>query len=527
MHGPHHAPKEYVDRYNGKFDIGWDAYREKVFEKQKELGLIPKDTILTDRNRMAPPWDSLTDRQKKVFTRFMEVFAGYLTYTDEQIGRLLDYLKSIDQYDNTMIVFLSDNGASAEGGPNGCFNEFYHVYSMNWEDLMDDARLGQLGSADAGSNYPTGWAWAGNTPLKWYKSWVHAGGIKVPCIITYPKMIKDKGTIRSQFHHVIDINATVLDVCGIPQPESVKGVRQEPKHGISMRYSFDKPDAPRQRTVQYFEMHGNRGIFKDGWKAVSNHVDSPSFDEDVWELYNTDNDFSEAVDLASVNPEKLRELKELWWREADKYGVLPLIESHFRDINGFNFNRMFKFPPSRGVTHYTFYPQMTPNYLTPKLGNKSYRITAHIDWKPGDEGVLMGGGINSGGFALYIEGGRLKYHYNYLQAKAFDLEYDQPLAPGKQDMIFDFAITGDNKGIGRLLVDGRPGGQVEIASFPLFPMPGTFAVGRYGEAPINPAHKDRGCFKYNGVFSSIELDLERPADAVDKMIDLEQALLNQ
>jgi arylsulfatase len=188
---------------------------------------------------------------------------------------------------------------------------------------------------------------------------------------------------------------------------------------------------------------------------------------------------------------------------------------------------MFKFPPSANITHYTYYPQMTPNYLTPKLGNKSYKITAHVDWKPGDEGVLMGGGINSGGFALTIEGGRLRYHYNYLQAKAYDLQYDQPLTPGKHDLVFDFVLTGDNRGIGRLLVDGRPGGQVEIASFPLFPMPGTFAVGRYGEAPINTAHKDRGCFKYTGRFTSIELDLERPADDADKMIDLEQALINQ
>ncbi len=527
MHGPHHAPRDYVERYKGQFDEGWDVYRDKVFAKQKELGLIPQDTVLTGHNKLSPAWDSLTDRQKKVFARYMEVFAGYLTYTDEQIGRLLDYLKKIGQYDNTMIVFLTDNGASAEGGPNGCYNEYYHVYSMNWEELVDDERFDELGSAAADSNYPQGWAWAGNAPLKWYKSWVHAGGIKVPCIISYPKMIKDKGTIRTQFHHVIDINSTVLDVCGIEQPSAIKGVEQEVKHGVSMRYSFDEADAPRQRKIQYFEMHGNRGIWCDGWKAVANHVDSPTFEDDVWELYNTDEDFSESNDLAAVYPEKLQMLKDLWWHEAGKFGVLPLIESHFREINGFNFNHMFKFPPADQKTTFTYYPEMSPNYLKPRLGNKSYTITAHIDYQPGDEGVLMGGGINSGGFALYIEQGRLKYHYNYLQNKAFDIVYDEPLTPGKHDVAFDFINTADNQGVGRLLVDGRPGGEVAISSFPLFPMPGTFAVSRYGESPINPAHRDKGYFKYNGTLSSIDLNLDRPADDLDEMMELEQALINQ
>ena len=527
MHGPHHAPKEYIDHYKGKFDKGWDVYREEVFAKQKSLGLIPQDTVLTERNKLAPHWDSLTERQKKSAARFMEVFAGYLTYTDEQIGRLIDYLKDIGQYENTMIVFLTDNGASAEGGPNGCYNEYYHVYSMKWEEPLDDAQLEQLGSAAADSNYPQGWAWAGNTPLKWYKSWVHAGGIKVPCIISYPQKIKDKGGIRNQFHYVTDINATVLDVCGIQQPEIIKGVKQEPKHGVSMRYSFDAPDVPGQRKVQYFEMLGNRGIWQDGWKAVANHVDSPTYDDDVWELYNTDEDFSESNDIAADYPDKLEELKALWWHEAGKYEVLPLIESHFRNIDGFNFNQMLKFSPSTDKTHYVYYPQMSPNTLKPKLGNKSYTITAHIDWKPGDEGVLICGGINSGGFALYIEDGKLKYHYNYLQNKAFDVEYDQPLTPGKHDVAFDFVNTAENEGEGNLLVDGRLGGKVAIASFPLFPMPGTFAVGRYSESPVNPAHKHKGYFKYSGSFTSVELDLERPEDDVDKMLEMEQAFIQQ
>ena len=528
MHGPHHAPREYIDRYKGKFDEGWDIYREKVFARQKELGLIPENTVLTERNTMAPPWDSLTDRQKKVFARYMEVFAGYLTYTDEQIGRLTDYLKRIGQYDNTMIVFLTDNGASAEGGPNGCYNEFFHILSMNWEDLVDDERLEQLGSSEANANYPPGWAWAGNTPLKWYKSWVHAGGVKVPCIISYPKMIGDKGSVRTQFHHVIDINATVLDVCGIQQPAVVRGVPQEPKHGISMRYTFDAPSAPRQRRTQYFEMFGNRGIWSDGWKAVSNHVDSPSFEEDTWELYNTDEDFSESGDVAAAYPEKLEELKALWWHEAGRYGVLPMFESHFRTINGFNFNHLAKFPPSEYKTFYTFYPQMTPHFTPPRLGNKSFTITAFIDWKPGDEGVLVGAGTNSGGYTLFIEDGLLRFHFNYLQNRSYDLASEKPLTPGKHALTFDFINTGGNCGAGRLLIDGKPCcAAVTINTEPLFPVAGYFAVGRYGESPINPAHKGKGYYNYSGAFERIEYNLDRPEDDNDRMFDMHVELSNQ
>ncbi len=528
MHGPHHAPREYIDRYKGKFDMGWDVYREEVFARQKAMGLIPENAVLTERNKKAPEWDSLSERQKKVFARYMEVFAGFLTYTDDQIGRLLDYLKSIDQYENTMIVFLTDNGASAEGGPNGCFNEFYHIYTMEWADLVDDEELELLGSETANANYPVGWAWAGNTPLKWYKSWVHAGGVKVPCIISYPKEIKDKGGIRPQFHYVTDINATVLDVCGITAPDYLNGERQEPKHGVSMRYSFESADAPRQRKQQYFEMHGNRGIWCDGWKAVTDHVDSPSFEQDVWELYHTDEDFSESRDLAAEYPEKLEELKTLWWHEAGKYGVLPLIESHHRNINGFNFNQMWFHSPHEETKHYRFFPQMSPSYAKPMFGNKSFFITAHVDYKQGDEGVLYAGGMDCGGFVVYVENGKLAAHYNFLQKKRLTLEYDLELSEGKHDLVFDFVKTGKSCGVARLLVDGREGASMIIDTFPLFPMPGTFAVCRYGSSPIKPSHRNKHpYFKYTGAITCVELDLERPMDDFDKMMELQIALRSE
>ncbi len=525
MHGPHHAPKEYIDRYKGKFDMGWDKYRELVFEKQKKLGIIPQDAVLTERNKMVEAWDSLSDREKKVFARYMEVFAGFLTYTDEQIGRIVDYLKAIEQYDNTLIVFLTDNGASAEGGPNGCFNEFYHIYTMEWGDLVSEDEMDLLGGETANANYPTGWAWAGNTPLKWYKSWVHAGGVKVPLIMTYPKLIKDKGGIRPQFHYVTDINATVLDICGLEVPEYLNGVKQEPKHGVSMRYSFESADAPRQRRQQYFEMHGNRGMWCDGWKAVTNHVDSPSFEDDVWELYHTDEDFSEAKNVADQYPEKLEELKTLWWHEAGKYGVLPLIESHFRNINGFNFNQMWFHSPHENRKHYVWYPQMSPSFAKPMFGNKSFFITSHVDYRKGDEGVLFGGGVDCGGFVIYVENGKFCACYNFLQKFYLDMESKKEIPEGKHDLVFDFVKTGDHKGVARLLIDGEEQAELLIDTFPLFPMPGQFSVCRYGSSPIKPSHRNKAdYFRYTGSIHSVELEMERPMDDIDKIMELAVAL---
>ena len=331
-HSPHQAPKEYIDRYKGKFDEGWDVYREKVFKKQKKLGIIPADCELPGNDYVAPKWDTLTEKEKRIFARYMEVYAGFVSHTDAQIGRVVDYLKKIGQYDNTVIVFMSDNGASAEGGRWGTTSHGYHYVTEKDQPLISEEELESLGSPDVKAHYPSGWARACNTPLRMYKSWTHCGGIKVPLIITYPDKIKDKGGIRTQYHHVIDINKTVLEICNIEQPAEINGVSQEPKHGISMTYTFDHPDEKTHRHVQYYEMVGNRGIWADGWKAVADHAINPTLDfsKDAWELFHTDVDFSESNNLAKQYPEKLRELIDLWWHEAGKYGVLPLAESHLK-----------------------------------------------------------------------------------------------------------------------------------------------------------------------------------------------------
>jgi arylsulfatase A-like enzyme len=526
MHGPHHAPREYIDRYKGKFDEGWDAYREKDFARQKELGIIPENTSLTGHNYLAPAWDSLTEKQKRVFARLMEVFAGYLTYTDEQIGRLLEFLKKIGQYDNTLIVFLSDNGASGEGGPEGCFSDNYHLMSMKWADLMSDEELELLGSPEAYNNYPSGWGWAGNTPHKMYKTWVYAGGVKVPLIISYPNKIKDKGGMRSQYHHVIDINKTVLDICGIEQPDTIKGVKQAEKPSISMTYTFDNPDAPRQRQVQYYEMLGNRGIWADGWKAVADHVISDSFEEDKWELYHTDEDFSEANDLADTYPEKLRELKELWWHEAGKYGVLPLLESYYKKTGGFDFNKLFKFAPSEYRSRYTFYPQMSPNSPAPRLANKSFVITAYVSHKKGYDGIMIASGDNTGGYTLYIKNNKLVFDFKYLTEKHFRQESDVEVPDGDITLGFEFVITKPNQGVGRLLINGTPAGNVTIKAYPLF-LGGVFAIGRYGLSPITKDTRSTNYFRYPGIIHRVEIDMERPTDDLDLMLEIEQAHNNQ
>ena len=528
MHAPYHAPREYIDKFKGTFDEGYDAYRKKVFERQKEMGLIPENAVLSEINDMVEPWDSLNDWEKKVFARYMEVFAGFLNYTDEQLGRLLDYLKKIGQYDNTLIVLVSDNGASAEGGSLGSFGEQYHMFSDEWPGILSEDEYERIGGPESYSVYPTGWAWAGNTPLKWYKSWVHGGGIKVPCIISCPDRIKDKGGIRNQYHFVTDLYTTVLDICGIKQPEYIKGVQQEAKPGISMTYSFDDKNAPRQRHVQYYAMEGNRGIWCDGWKAVANHVVSPSFDEDQWELYHTDEDFSETLDLADKYPEKLKELIELWWREAGEYGVLPLTESHFRTRDGFKFNSMFKFAPSEHKSHYIYYPEMDINAPIPHLTNKSFKITVKADYQKGDQGVLYSCGYNMGGYVLYVENGKLHFNYNYLGARSTDVSADAQITEGEHEFAFDFMYTQPGKGVGRVLVDGSEVGRPVAFADSLFAVKSGLGVGRYATSSVERSHKSLpNHFAYTGKIDRADIELDRLVDDMDLMLRLEQERQSQ
>jgi arylsulfatase A-like enzyme len=526
-HSPLQAPKAYIDHYQGKFDEGWDVYRQRVFKKQKDLGIIPADCVLPENDYVAPSWNTLTEQEKHVFARYMEVYAGFVSHTDAQIGRVVDYLKKIGQFDNTILVFMSDNGASAEGGRWGTKSHAYHYVTEKDPPLVGEEDLEKLGSPDAKAHYPSGWARACNTPLRMYKSWNHCGGIKVPLIITYPDRIRDRGGIRTQYHHVIDINTTILEMCDIAQPDRINGVTQEPKHGTSMAYTFDNPGETTHRRVQYYEMVGNRGIWADGWKAVADHAVNPTFDfsKDDWELFHTDVDFTEADNLAAYHPEKLRELVDLWWHEAGKYGVLPLAESHLKRVDDFNSKQMYRYAPRKPRTHYVYYPEFSTG-PGPRLAQDSFTATAHVTYQPGDEGVLYASGDNTGGYALYIQDGKLKFHYGWLTYKKFHVNSSMALPEGELELAFDFCLTRPGAGVGRLLINGRPSGNVLIESQPLF-LGGTFGIGKFPFVSVTGDMKEKKQFPYTNRIDRVEFNLERPAGDMEAMLELEQALQNE
>ena len=483
--------------------------------------------MLPENDYVAPAWDTLTDYEKRVFARYMEVYAGFVSHTDAQIGRVVDYLKRIGQYDNTIIVFLTDNGASAEGGRYGAKSYAYHYATEQDPPLVSEEDIDKLGSPDLRVHYPSGWARACNTPLRMYKSWNHAGGIKVPLIITWPDRIKDRGGIRTQYHHVIDINSTILDLLDIDPPEEVNGVPQEPKHGTSLAYTFDNPEEATHRHVQYYEMVGNRGIWADGWKAVADHAVNPTFDfeKDEWELFHTDEDFTEANNLAAQQPDKLRELIDLWWHEAGKYKVLPLAESHLKKVADFNSKAMYRYKPVPPRKHYVYYPEFVPG-PGPRIVQGSFTATARVTYKSGDEGVLFASGEQTGGFALWVQDGKLKFHYTWLTFKEFHVESDAPLPEGDLALAFDFCLTRPGAGVGRLLINGAPSGNVLIDSQPLF-QGGLFAIGRFAFTSPTGDMKEKKTYPYTNRIDRVEFDLERPAGDLEAMFELEEALKNE
>lgn len=478
MHTPHHAPKEYIDRYKGKFDEGWDVIREQWFQNQKKLGIIPEDAELTERAPYIDAWDSLSEKQKKVYARYMESFAGFLEHTDEQIGRVIDYLESIGQLENTVIVLISDNGASSEGGKFGQFNangEVDIVGMRDGKEAIDFAydNLDKIGSEYAFNHYPTGWANALNTPFQWYKCWAHEGGVKDPLIISYPKMIADKGGIRPQYHHVSDITPTILDLIGIEKPESIKGVTQKPFTGISMKYTFASADEKDRRLVQYYEMNGNRGIYKDGWKAVVNHTFSGGFEKDKWELYHTAEDYSEKFDVAEKYPEKLRELEEEFFVQAGMYNVFPMAEgtiARVEEADGFHnngeisenevvFRNMFK-PFQFGGNTFEPYGENSSNRVN--MDSADHYVSVDIKRSSNDEGVILSSGDRFGGFTFYIKDNRLKYVYNANSIEYFTAESEEELPDGELNVRFDFKMLESESAEVTLSVNGKKVGGTKI-----------------------------------------------------------------
>lgn len=430
-HAPHHCPEEYIAKYKGQFDDGYEAYREWVLPRMIERGILPAGTEMTPMNPMTEgtftppdavrPWDSLTDDEKRLFARMAEVYAGFSEYTDAQVGRIVDYLEESGQLDNTIIFYCADNGASGEGSPNGSVNE--GKFFNSWPDTIEDnmTLIDRLGSPDTYNHYPTGWAMAFSTPYRMFKRYCYQGGVCDPLVIHWPNGIAAKGEVRHQYHHSTDIVATILDVCGVEFPEAYNGVTQRPLSGVSMRYSFDSADAPTQKVTQYYEMFGARGIWHEGWKAVTEHGPGSgmsSFDQDRWQLFHTDEDRSEAHDLADQNPEKLAELKALWMEEAKANNVLPLndlqIIGNPDDLETF-LAMEFHIPvPPSG--QYTYYPgtSAVPERSAANVHAVSYKILAEVDLTETAQGVIFAMGSRFGGHSLFIKDGQVTYAYNFL-----------------------------------------------------------------------------------------------------------------
>jgi len=424
-HAPHHAPQEYIDRYKGKFDDGYEAYREWVLPRMIERGILPEGTELTELNPMTPgtfsegdavrPWDELDDAEKALFSRTAEVYAGFSEYTDAQVGRIIDYLEESGQLDNTLIIYAADNGASGEGSPNGSINEnlFFNGYPEDIEQNL--AMIDKLGGPEAYNHYPTGWAAAFSTPFRMFKRYSYAGGSADPLVIHWPARITARGEVRDQYHHCTDIVPTVLAACGVEMPEVVDGVAQTPLPGVAMNYSFDAADVPTAKETQYYEMLGTRGIWHRGWKAVAEHGPVPlglgHFDQDRWQLFHTDTDRAEAHDLADQHPEKLKELVDLWFSEAEKYQVLPL-----NDLGVADFVKLEYHLPVPVDGRYTYYPHTTEvqEQLAARTQQVSFKILAEVELTEESQGVIVAQGSRFGGYTMFVKGGQLTYVYNFL-----------------------------------------------------------------------------------------------------------------
>jgi arylsulfatase A-like enzyme len=539
-HSPHHAPKEWIDKYKGKFDDGYEAYREWVLPRMIRKGVLPKGTKLTPLNPMAEgtfveedsvrPWGSLSKDEKRLFSRMAEVFAAFSDFTDYQIGRIIDYLEESGQLDNTLIFYCADNGASAEGSPNGSVNE--NKFFNGWPDDVQDnlGMIDELGSPATYNHYPTGWAAAFSTPFRMFKRYCYQGGICDPLVISWPKGIKSRGQVRDQYHHAIDIVPTILDCCGLEWPEFVGGYEQTPLPGASMRYSFDDAKAPTTRHTQYYAMLGTRGIWHEGWKAVAEHgpmIGKGNYGQDRWQLFHTDEDRAEVNDLADKYPDKVADLVNIWFAEAGKYDVLPLDDRGALEI--LLAERPVAVPES-GT--YVYYPDTTeiPERNAASVIGRSYRILAQVEIDdPDAEGVLFAHGSRFGGHSLFIKDRSLQYVYNFLGIPPEQRLVSNGLKPGRYILGMEFEKSrkrgahGESHGTARLFVNRKV-----VASAPMQTMPGHFSlcgeglcVGRDSGDAVSQDYEEQFPFT-GGTIERIEvnvgddqyLDMEREAAAM-------------
>ncbi len=463
-HAPHQVEREWIERYRGRFDCGWDKWREDVFARQLQMGIVPPGTKIAPRPDQVKAWDSLSADAKRLYARQMEVYAGFLEQTDHHIGRVIAHLERMGELDNTIVMLASDNGASAEGGEHGSFNECQFPNRVEASVEYNLAHLEEWGGIRSFANYAWGWAWAGNTPLRRWKRYLHQGGMSDPLIVHWPQGIKARGVVRGQYAHVVDITPTLLAALGLEAPRVLNGIPQRPLEGASFAHTFNDAAAPTAKGVQYYEMIGSRAIWADGWKAVveqpqGDFMTEEMLDAQKWELYHVAQDFSESNDLAGKHPEKLKELIERWWIEAGKYNVLPL-DSRMQ-------LRMGERKPSTVSTgnRHVYYPGMAAQfeYTAVNLKNRSHSITAEVEIPAaGAEGVLLAHGSWFAGYALYVKDRRLTYVHNYLGIAEYRVSSTEDLPAGKSVLQFRFTRTGEHQGRGTLYVNGRQVGEGEI-----------------------------------------------------------------
>jgi arylsulfatase len=519
-HAPHHAPKEWIERFKGQFDQGWDEVREETFARQKEMGIIPRNTRLTPRPDQLRAWDSLNDQQKELYARMMEVYAAALSHMDHQIDRIIDAVEETGELDNTLIIYLvGDNGASAEGSPDGLLNEmtFFNNIAVSFEDTY--ARMDELGGPNTFGHFPAAWAHAMDTPFQWTKQIAsHFGGTRNALAVSWPARIEARdGEVRSQFHHVIDIMPTILEATGIPAPASINGVAQSEIEGVSMVYSFDNPNAPSERRTQYFEMFGNSAIYNDGWVAATTPPEAPwvsvtresdPINDWPWELYHIDEDFSQSNNLAADNPAKLRELQLLFYGEARKYNVLPIDNKKVKRMDIRNRPSL-----TLGRDEFTYYDGMIriPEGTAPDFKNKSHSITAEVEITEGaSDGVIVTQGGRFGGWGMYIHEGRPKYVYNLANLERTYL-IGEPLPPGKHTIRYDFDYDGGsgfgNGGTGTLTVNGEEVAEEHIPRTMgiRISLDETFDVGADAGEPVSPDYHVP--FDFQGEITHVKVKL--------------------
>jgi len=474
-HAPHQAPKNFIDAYRGKFDKGWDVWREEVFARQKKSGLLPSDTILSERPHWVPEWASLSGDEKKLYSRMMEVYAGFLTHTDAQVGRVVKHIESMGELDNTIVLVMSDNGASSEGGPKGSFNEMFY-FNFIPESLEENIkRIDLLGTPEAHNHYPWGWAWAGNTPFKRWKRETHEGGVTDPLIVHWPKKLGAKGEVRTQYLHSVDVMPTLLELIGIEPPTHIAGVEQQPIEGVSFAHTLGDAKAQSKHVTQCYEMLGSRALYHDGWKAVVFHQlpglpgvpsydgsdPNISFDVEQWELYHVEKDIAETNDLAREHPEKLQEMIALWWELAEKQQILPLNNQPGRFGDKRYRQERYEYRPGIGAI---------PPLVAPMLRNRSFEIFAEVTVPAtGVEGAIIAQGSGAGGYAVFVKDKRLHYVHNFLDLYYFSVSAEVDLPVGVHTLRVEFKSTGRFKGEVNLYYDDLPVGSGAIpATVPVF-----------------------------------------------------------